>query len=41
MSKISSKLSIIIVHYKVKEELFDCLYSIKESKINFSYEVIR
>src|ERR1051326_4423493 len=34
------KLSIIIVHYKVKQELFDCLLSIKNSKVSPSYEVI-
>lgn len=34
------KVSIIIVHYKVKTELFACLNSIKNSYPNISYEVI-
>jgi len=32
--------SIIIVHYKVKQELFDCLTSIKQSRPKVSYEII-
>lgn len=34
------KLSIIIVQYKVKKELFDCLRSIKKANTKMSYEVI-
>src|SRR5690348_13508991 len=34
------KISIIIVHYKVKKELLDCLRSIKSVRSNISYEVI-
>jgi len=34
------KLSIIIVHYRVKKELFDCLASVKDANIKTSYEVI-
>lgn len=34
------KLSIIIVHYKVREELFRCLDSIKKSEPNLTYEII-
>lgn len=33
-------LSIIIVNYKVKEELFSCIDSIKKSKTKKSYEII-
>lgn len=33
-------LSIIIVHYKAKKELFDALQSIKNSRTKYSYEVI-
>ncbi len=32
--------SIIIVHYKVEKELFDCLKTIKESNAHYTYEVI-
>jgi len=34
------KLSIIIVHYRVEKELFDCLTSIRDANIKTSYEVI-
>lgn len=34
------KVSIIIVHYKNKKALFDCLSSIKKTKTKISYEVI-
>src|SRR6266480_1744701 len=34
------KLSIIIVHYKVKDELFHCIQSIKNSYIQYDYEII-
>lgn len=39
MSK-SLTLSIIIVNYKVKKELFDCIDSILNSKTNIKYEII-
>lgn len=32
--------SIIVVHYKAKKELFDCLSSIKSLQLNLPYEVI-
>lgn len=38
--KKSKKVSIIIVHYKVKKEFFDCLVSINKSNPSVSYEVI-
>lgn len=38
MSKV--KLSIIIVHYKVKEELFECIKSIQKAKSKIPYEII-
>jgi GT2 family glycosyltransferase len=34
------KVSIIIVNYKVKQELFHCLTSIEKSNISFPYEII-
>lgn len=40
MSERKIDLSIIIVHYKAKKELFDCLSSIRKSKPSFSYEII-
>ena len=38
MSKI--KVSVIIVHYKVKERLFECLLSIYKYSKNVSFEII-
>lgn len=38
MSKI--KLSIIIVHYKVKKELFECIKSIQKTRSKIPYEII-
>lgn len=38
MSKV--KLSIIIVHYKVKNELFGCIKSIQKAKSKIPYEII-
>ena len=40
MLKSNPKISIIIVHYKVKKELFNCLDSIEKSRPLVSYEVI-
>ncbi len=34
------KLSVILVHYKAKAELFACLKSLLETVIDFEYEVI-
>src|SRR3990172_12816132 len=34
------KVSIIVVNYKVKEELFKCIKSILDSKSKVSYEII-
>src|SRR6266487_3163901 len=36
----SLHVSIIIVHYKVKQELFDCLVSIIQSRPKVSYEIL-
>lgn len=40
MQKRQFKLSIIIVHYKSKQDLFDCILSIESSKPKTSYEII-
>src|SRR3989344_846525 len=40
MLKSNPEISIIIVHYKVKKELFNCLDSIEKSHPLVSYEVV-
>ncbi len=40
MQKNNIEISIIIVHYNVKKELFECLYSIYKSEPRVSFEII-
>jgi len=40
MRKSAPVISILIVHYKVKEELFECLSSIYRSKISVPFEIV-
>ena len=40
MKKTNPIISVIIVHYNVKNELFDCITSINKSKPKVSFEII-